>query len=40
LSCDEYVNRSISTTLLMRFNIIVTVINIELTNFGTNKEIN
>jgi hypothetical protein len=24
----------------MRFNIIVTVINIELTNFGTNKEIN
>jgi len=27
-------------TLLMRFNIIVIVINIELTNFGTNKEIN
>jgi len=27
-------------TLLMRFNIIVTVINTELTNFGTNKEIN
>jgi len=27
-------------TLLMRFNIIVTVINIELTNIGTNKEIN
>jgi hypothetical protein len=26
--------------LLMRFNIIVTVINTELTNFGTNKEIN
>jgi len=27
-------------TLLMRFNIIVTVINTELTNFGINKEIN
>jgi len=27
-------------TLLMRFNIIVIVINIELANFGTNKEIN
>jgi len=27
-------------SLLMRFNIIVTVINTKLTNFGTNKEIN
>jgi len=27
-------------TLLMRFNIIVTVINTKLTNFGNNKEIN
>jgi len=40
LSCEGVVHRSISTTLLMRFNIVVTAINAELTNFSTNEEIN